>query len=277
MIRILLLFFLLLPSHLLLAQRYYPSGFLSREQLGFGMGTSTYFGDLQEEGYFASTLHFMLNYEYQLHPHWSLKADGVIYQLKASDANSNDAGRMIRNLSFHSTNVELSSSLLFYLFRKLPTDYTQRPSVNIYGQIGLGATYFNPKNIYHGTAYSLRDLQTEGVAYSKVTAVIPMGIGVQFRATDKLDITFETSYRYAFSDYLDDVSTKYQDQSAFQSEIAAALSDPRQELGKKPAAAGSQRGNPTVKDGYGLYSLRLSYYLNGPYYQAKDRKQKWKR
>lgn len=271
------LLLLLFSGHILLAQRYYPAGYFSRNQVSAGIGSSAYFGDLKEEGYFASTLHFMLSLEHQLSPRLGVKAEGVYYQLEGADAQSKDAGRITRNLSFHSSNFELSSSFVLYLFRKLPVGYNNRPLINIYGQLGFGGTYFNPKADYNGNTYVLRDFKTEGVAYRRLVPLIPLGMGIRIKATDKLDITAEASYRYVFSDYLDDVSTVYPDQGRFSSETASVLSDRRQELGIKPATAGSQRGNPGVKDGYGLYTIKLSYYLESLYFRAKDRNKKWMR
>lgn len=219
----------------------------------------------------------MLSYEHQLSQRISVKAEGVYYRLKGNDANSADPGRVSRNLSFHSSNLELSSSLVLYLFRKIPVEYTQRPLLNFYGQIGFGGTSYNPMTYYQGKTWSLRDYKTEGVAYSRFAALIPVGLGVQVRLTENIDISAETTYRYVFSDYLDDVSTVYPGEGSFSSETAAGLSDRRPAPGKEPAAAGSQRGNPGVKDGYGLYTLKVSWYLESFYFRARDRNKKWAR
>lgn len=264
------IFLSLLPCFSLLAQRYYPSGYQSREKFSLGIGSATYFGDLQEEGYIASTPNLMLSYEYLLNPRWSLRVDGLAYQLKGSDANSLSPGRQARNLSFHSTNYELSSSLMLFLFRQQPEVYQRRALVNIYLLAGIGATYFNPKTILNGETYSLRQFRTEGVDYGKFSPVIPAGGGLTIKVNPKLDVALEISYRLSFTDYLDDVSTTYPDAETFSSPTAMALSDRR----LNHEMAGSFRGNPALNDGYGLYNLRVIYYVDRMFYRAKERKKR---
>lgn len=256
------------------AQRYYPSGIQSRSRVSLNMGSSTYMGDLQEDQLIATTPNAGLSYEYQLTPRWGVRADGLAYHLRASDANSMDPGRQERNLSFFSTNYELSGSLMLFLFRNLPAAYSLRKPVNIYALIGLGATYFNPKTVYQRKVYQLQDFQTEGVNYNNISAVIPSGFGITGKVGRRLDLALEATYRLTFTDYLDDVSSFYLDPESYPSELAANLGDRRIENGFEPAAAGSRRGNPALKDGYALYNLRVIYYLNSMYYSATDKRKK---
>ncbi len=261
----------------LYAQRFYPSGLQSREKISIGIGSSTYQGDLQEGRSLASTPDIMLSYEYQLNPRFTLRGDGVLYRLKGSDVKAVSTGKRERNLSFHSTNYELSSSVMVHLFRQLPANYANRRVVNIYGLLGFGLTYYNPKTTYKGQVYQLRDFSTEGISYGKFTPVIPSGMGLEFKAGRKFNVALEATYRITFTDYLDDVSTTYPDQSLLASELAMGLSDRRRELGLEPMAAGSQRGNPAFNDGYAFLNIRLIYFIDKVYYQAKDKKKRLKR
>ena len=43
---------------------------------------------------------------------------------------------------------------------------------------------------------------------------IPTGIGVRYKLSNRLDISAEASYRWTFTDYLDDVSADYPDLSS---------------------------------------------------------------
>lgn len=270
-----LLFFVFTFSSLM-AQRYYPSGTQSRQRLSIGMGPSAYFGDLQAENTIPKTFNLSLSYEYQLRGRLGVRADGALYQLAASDAEASAIYpyRQERNLSFQSTNAELSGSLVLYLFKNLPAAYLSRPAFNLYGLVGMGLTYYNPKTIYQGNSYRLRDYETEGVSYSKLSPHIPMGMGLQVKIAEQLDMAFEIVYRATFTDYLDDVSTIYPGPEYHSSEIAAILSDRRTELGHEPMKAGSQRGNPEMNDGYAFYNIRLIYYLTGPYFGGADKKKK---
>ena len=266
--------FIVLSCFSAFAQRYYPSGVQSRTRVALTFGSSTYMGDLQEDKLIATTPNMGLSYEYQLSPRWGIRADGFAYRLAASDANSMDPGRNGRNLSFFSTNYELSGSLMLFLFRQLPAAYSKRSPLNIYALIGFGATYFNPKTNYQGNTYALRDFQTEGVAYSRISPVIPSGLGVTAKISNRLDLGMEVSYRLTFTDYLDDVSHTYLAREEYSSDLAAALGDRRLENGLEPMAAGSRRGNPALKDGYALYNLRILYYVNSMYYSATDKRKK---
>ncbi|WP_017732688.1 DUF6089 family protein [Nafulsella turpanensis] len=266
-----LLFITLSP---VFAQRFYPSGTQSRERIAIGLGSATYMGDLQESSLPTSTPNLMLSYEYQWTPRWALRADGLVYRIAASDANSLDPGRAARNLSFFSNNLELSGSIMLFLFRELPAAYSQRRKLNMYALLGFGATWFNPQAQLNGKTYNLRKYQTEGVAYGRLSPVIPSGMGLMAKVSQRLNIAMEVTYRISFTDYLDDVSSQYIARENFTSEVAATLADRRIEKGLEPAAAGSRRGNPALKDGYALYNIRLSYYLNSMYYGAKDRKKK---
>jgi hypothetical protein len=122
--------------------------------------------------------------------------------------------------------------------------------------------YFNPKAVMDGQKYALAPLQTEGVKYSRVTPVIPYGLGAKFKATPFFNLAIEAGWRKTFSDYVDDVSSVYVDNSTFTDPIAQKLADRRPEIGLPVKKAGSIRGNPGSKDAYMLFSIRLEYYLS---------------
>lgn len=266
--------FIALPCFSSFAQRYYPSGVQSRTRVAVNFGSSTYMGDLQEEQLMATTPNAGISYEYQLNPRWGLRADGLAYRLSADDANAADPGRYERNLSFFSTNYELSTSLMLYLFRQIPAAYSQRNPLNIYALIGFGATYYNPKTIYEGKTYQLREYRTEGVAYSKFSPVIPAGLGVTAKISARFDLALEATYRVTFTDYLDDVSSSYLAPHEYSSDLAAALADRRLNKKTEPASPTLNRGNSALKDGYALYNFRAIYYLNIMYYSGKDKRKK---
>src|SRR5690606_27087188 len=98
--------------------------------------------------------------------------------------------------------------------------------------------------------------------YGGVALVIPFGAGVKFKVTNEFNMALEAVYRITFTDYMDDVSNRYIDQSNFAGNpIAGILADRRQELGLRPASPGGIRGNPDNNDGYFIFSLKGSYYL----------------
>jgi hypothetical protein len=158
--------------------------------------------------------------------------------------NPESSALYIRNLSFRNDIIELSSTVQFNLFRNL-REYARRKPVNAYLLAGVGIFYSNPKARVpefgpgnrrfsaYGTWVSLRDLGTEGQhsphydirPYSIVQLALPVGGGVTVRLSERADLHLELVYRMLFTDYIDDVSSRYVDLGALNSELARALSD----------------------------------------------------
>ena len=226
-----------------------------------GTGSSTYFGELANDGdYIDAKLNVNAGLQYFFGNHISARAEITWFSLKGSDAIAGDPGRIPRNLSFNSNNYEISGTAAFSLFSNKDRFY-RRPGINIYGFAGLGFIFFNPTTEYKGDKVALRPLETELVAYNRFGIVIPYGLGVRLKVTPIFNISIEGGYRTTFTDYLDDVSTTHKDPSKFTDPLAAALSDRRPEIGLPLAADGYIRGNPDTNDGYMLVNAKLEYYL----------------
>ena len=227
-----------------------------------GTGTSTYFGELANNGdYIDAKLNVDVGLQYFFGNHISARAEMTWFSLKGSDAIAGDPGRVPRNLSFNSNNYEIS---LTGAFNFLPngTQYYRRPPFNIYAFSGIGLMYYNPTTIdKNGDKVALRPLETELVHYSSFGIVVPLGVGIRFKVTPNINLSVETGYRYTFTDYLDDVSSTHKDAAKFTDPLAASLTDRRPEINLPLAADGSIRGNPNRKDGYMLFNAKVEYYL----------------
>ena len=237
-----------------------------------GIGTSTYFGELANDGdYLQAEPSVNLGLQYYVSRKIGIRADVTWFQLSGSDAKAGDPGRVPRNLSFSSNNFEISAVGIYNFYPQGRTFY-QRPTFNFYAFAGIGLCYFNPTTEYQGTRYSLPPLQTELVSYSTFTPVIPVGLGIRFRVGPFANLAFEGGYRTTFTDYLDDVSTTHKDPSKFTDPIAAALSDRRGELNPpRPLAAdGAKRGNPNANDGYFLFNVKFEYYLPVNFFEGSS-------
>lgn len=265
----LLLFFLcfmFLGFQAVQAQSFYNWKRDRKLMLGFGLGTTNYYGDINNPKQVISpNLNVSLNLEYPASPRVNMRLEFMYYQISGADSeyegSSSAEDRYIRNLSFTANNFEATIGAT-YSFYKDNRVYYRRPKLNPYALLGIGFTTVNPRAQYQGEWYKLRDIQTEGVEYSGAALVIPFGAGVKFKVTNTLNIAFEVAYRVTFTDYLDDVSRTYIDQSNFAGDpVAAILADRRQELGYPPAAAGKIRGNPESNDGYLVIGLKGTYYL----------------
>ncbi len=220
-----------------------------------GTGTSTYLGELANDGdYLDAKPSLSVGLQYYLTPRVSARVEAIWFTLEGSDAKSGDEGRINRNLSFKSNNFEISATGMVNLFAN-GNRYYRRPSYNVYGFAGVGLMYFNPTAEYLGNKYTLQPLQTEGVSYSRVTPAIPLGLGIRFKMGPNLNIAIEGGYRKLFTDYLDDVSTTYP--ATYISTDSELLSV----KGASYAVAGYKRGNPESNDSYILFNAKFEYFL----------------
>lgn len=242
-----------------------------------GIGTSTYFGELANPGdYIDAKPTVNVGLQYYLNNRFALRGEITWYQLKGSDSQADDNSRLRRNLSFVSNNFELNATGIVNFFPQGQRFY-QRPGFNLYGFAGLGVTYFNPKAEYQGEKVALQPLELEGKKYSRITPVIPVGLGLRLKAGPFFNIAFEGGYRTLFTDYLDDVSSQHVDPASFSDPIAAALADRRPELGLPAAPAGTQRGNPDNNDGYFLFTVKIEYYLPDDFFGINNGQKKLNR
>jgi hypothetical protein len=227
---------------------------------GGGLHFLTYFGDLAPTEDFLSTdisqikpgVSAFLNYRYG--PRMSLKAELLCGRLTGDDFTSADPydpiarSRYIRNLSFRNDILDLSLMSQFYIFKNY-LDFRERKAFNIYFNGGFSVFYHNPKGRvpdfkvnnerYPNTGQwvALRPLGTEGQfsehydikPYSKIQFSVPVGGGFNFKLSDRLDFDFEINYRFLLTDYIDDVSGKYVDLGALDSDLAKSMSDRSQE------------------------------------------------
>lgn len=300
-IHILFLTILLLGASDVFAQR-----FDKRKQytsIGGSIGIANYFGDLAPNARMASTdIRFTrpsihLYAMHRFHPRISVRGTFGWSRIRGDDFKSQSTGsqdarfRYIRNLHFRNDIVELTASGVVDLFENRGT-FLKRPQLVPYVYAGLGIIYHNPRaktpqnfGEKGGEWVSLQPLQTEGTTYSRVQFVIPAGLGVRYRVTDRFDFAFEVGFRYSFTDYLDDVSGDYPEPASLQSDLARVMSNRTGEdassrnlggvLGSlgydiDPATgnvrqfvAGERRGNDGDRDWYVVTGFHLYYILGG--------------
>ena len=102
---------------------------------------------------------------------------------------------------------------------------------------------------------------------------VPIGFSYMVRLHRQWSFGFEATYRYTFTDYIDDVSTEYYDPSDIQlyqgdknGEIAAYLSNPslgpaNGGLPSYVTAPGQQRGDKEDNDGYFFAMIKVDYLI----------------
>lgn len=246
----------------------------------------TYFGDLAPADNFLSTEFSQIKpgvsafVQYKYGPHMAIKAELMYGRLTGDDftsANPNDdqaRGRYIRNLSFRNDILDLSIMPQFYFFKNY-LDYKRRKFFNIYINGGISLFYHNPKGRVpdfkisgerypnSGEWVKLRPLGTEGQfsefyendPYSSVQFSIPFGGGFNFRLSERLDFAFEINYRILLTDHIDDVSGKFVDLGALDSDMAKSMSDRSQE--EYAAISGEERDYDLI-----LSSTQINTYIS---------------
>jgi hypothetical protein len=231
----------------------------------------------------------------------------------ADPANDNSAYRFVRNLSFRNRIKELSVVGQFDLFPNQGT-YISRVRWTPYAFAGLAVFHHNPqaKDI-DGTWVDLQPLGTEGQfadlpsdavnsgiqPYKRIQVAIPFGLGARFRINEVLDLSAEFSFRYLFTDYIDDISGNYVDLSLLESDQARRLSyrsgevnpnasekvglilsntHPSLTFDGRPIVNGygseypdNLRGNINDKDIYTMTTIRLTYIMGKTFHRAKFR------
>ena len=97
---------------------------------------------------------------------------------------------------------------------------------------------------------------------------IPVGFGIKYAVTSKVNLSFEVAYRFTTTDYIDDVSTTYVGADKFPSvngapSVASLLQDRSYETGATTIGnEGSQRGFSKQNDSYAIAEVGISFNLS---------------
>lgn len=230
-------------------------------------GTANYFGDLCPTGdcYGNSKFNAGLGVSYRMNDYLFFSFNLQYYRMGGSDKETGNPGLVKRNLSFRADNFEASFLAHFEFLNYNTFRYLSRKEfpVSMFMFTGFGITTNSPMaQPAGGTDFvALRPLQTEGVAYSPVAAILPIGLGISYKVLKNLEVTLKAGYRFTSSDYLDDVSGKYADPATLKSNQARDFAYRGDEVGFEGYGIGSKRGNPDSNDGYLLFNLEVQYNL----------------
>lgn len=262
---ILILTGLLFCAVLALGQGFYNKNRNRNFIVSAGTGTTHYYGDLAKEGdHFNIKPNLSLGARYNFYRWFSAGAELTWFMLGGND--NTDPGKEIRNLSFQSHNIELSTVVHVSLFEEDRRFY-MRTFANPYLYGGIGLVNFNPTAKLDGERYNLRKLNTSGEDYSNFTVSFPVGAGVKFRVNPFFNVVLDGGYRFLITDNLDDVSSGiYPDPASFSDEVARKLSDRTYETLPPGTPTWAEqgknfRGDPSDKDGYFIFNVKVEYYL----------------
>ncbi|HTQ27274.1 MAG TPA: DUF6089 family protein [Puia sp.] len=235
-------------------------------------GISNYSGDLQAKPFTLdqSYASFGAGVQYDLTRNFSLLSNLNYLHVGASDQ-FNKASLQPRNLSFQ-TDIFEWNVLAEYNFLDL-----SRKRFSPYVFAGLAVYHFNPFAYdTMGNKVYLQPLSTEGEGlteypdrkpYNLTQLAIPFGAGIKLRVTDNVTVAYEINFRKLFTDYLDDVSTTYVDETtllAARGPEAVEMAYRGNEVkgGAPYPPDGTTRGGSKYKDWYYFTGLRVSIGLN---------------
>jgi len=208
------------------------------------------------------------------------------YDSATKDKGGEEVFRKMRNLQFRSSLLEGYAALEI-----APTVFLEKydglfGKLRPYGLIGIGVFHFNPKGKYYapdGTSkwVALQPLHLEGQGfpeypdrkpYSLTQMEIPMGFGFKYYVKENFYVGFEILHRQTFTDYMDDVSKTYIDNSLFAKYLTpeqAAMANQlyyRQDFvpytTQTRTPTDPQRGDATQNDAFFSSIIRLGWRLN---------------
>lgn len=267
------LLFSFIPFNMLRAQA--GKGFEGNElqgEFGITAGMAHYFGDLNTRmGLNRSKPALGIFYRKQFNNYLSLRVGMHYAQVGYSDTYSNNQYQNLRNLSFNSDIWEFAVHGDFNFFRFIPNnpDYRSTPFLSL----GLGVFSYNPYAFYNGEKIFLRPLGTEGQnigyngrkAYGSMALCIPIGLGIKYNISERMNFSVQVLHRLTNTDYLDDVSTTFVGIEKFGGlpngdlSLAAKLQDRSYEKGSNIGLEGKQRGWSKQKDQFLMAEIGLSF------------------
>lgn len=217
----------------------------------------------------------------------ALRVEATAGSVKSNDSllapvkKSNGAiGRYNRNLSFRSPIYEVTLTAEFHpidFFHNFnPESYPPAFSPYIIG--GIGYFHFNPQARLNSDWIDLKPLHTEGQGFAeypdrkeyKLNQInIPLGVGIVYELSPKFNVRIEYINRHLYTDYLDDVHSKYIDPALFSKYLSgtqlsqALILNNRRRSDAVPnlttARPGGRRGNPLNKDAYFTINFKVGF------------------
>ena len=309
---IFLVFAILFGPIIVLSQGYYNRYDYRRKRHEFtlGGGASNFLGELGGRDMIGSGFIYDLefketsyvgefSYSYYALSKFAIRTNLAVGKVSGNDNLTTEYFRQNRNLNFESMIIE--GALLFQVHlikERTGNRYNLRSpagrflgmrnpiGIGLYTFAGIGAFYYNPVGQSpDGNKYKLKPLRTEGQGlpggaepYSGVSGCIPLGFGIRKAFNGNGGIKLEASYRFTFTDYIDDVSTVYYNNDYLAdnvSAVAAQMADPS--LGATyynsdgngnldgpytHTETGYQRGDSSDNDGYMFVTLSAYRQLN---------------
>jgi len=158
--------------------------FAQINEAGIFGGGSNYIGDIGRTNYiYPNSYAVGAIYKWNMHPHFSLRANYTYSRIVGDDSQSNNSFRKVRGLSFSNDIHELVAGIEYHFFKYnlSKTGYTNTP----YLFVEAGAVNYGTEG---GRTFN----------YS-----MPFGAGFKTILAPSVGIGFEAGFRYTFKDNID--------------------------------------------------------------------------
>jgi hypothetical protein len=186
-----------------------------------GIGTANYFGDiggfspgdnllgLKDYRFLQTRPSMFLGIRYKVRQDWAVKLNltyGFLHGNDKRGSNENRGYEFSTNIFEPSLQAEysfmkekMSNNYLMMKGRRV-TDFASH--ISMYGFAGLGTVFFSPKP-------SQAVIDRVGTDYTKVSLVLPIGIGIKLGINPVNSLAFEMGGRFTTSDYIDGFTSKF--------------------------------------------------------------------
>jgi hypothetical protein len=219
--------------------------------LTFKAGLANYHGDLQPKSVTFSQAKFLgsVGLRYDISAHVAARTSFSLGSIQADDKKGT-AAMQARNLNFKTSLFDWELSGQYNIFSLNDKWWTP------YVFAGVSVFHYNPYTKTNtGAKTYLAPLSTEGEGftagaktYSLTQLSLPVGIGFDYALNEDIRLGLEFNYHILFTDYLDDVSGVYADQTALlHAKGQTAVDLAYRGAGAYPPA-GSLRGNSNNKN-----------------------------
>ena len=186
-------------------------------QAGINGGLMIYQGDLTPSplgSYKTAKPAFGVYVSRILNPYFAIRANAAFGSLRGDEARySNPSWRKLRSLNFSTPVTEITGLLVWNPFGNNNNELGMRLTPYLMG--GAGAAFLNISRDYSkmdSVAFPSSSKQRQGLGLDSIHSlprslfVLPLGAGVAYYLSPNFSLTFETMFRYTFTDYLDGFS-----------------------------------------------------------------------
>ena len=246
-----------------------------------GLGIAYFSGDLGGAGFSPASLKPVVSggLRYYFTNRVAVRVNVSYGKLAADDSLSSNLYSKQRNLNFKSDILDAALQIEYSLLnwnvrgqsKKLVTTHINRRH-NLYVFTGISVFHFKPYGKLNGQWYSLQELSTAGQGlpngakpYSLYAISIPIGSGYKVLVNKTVSIGVEVTFRKTFTDYIDDVSAPYYDNTLLRQakgNIAADIADKNKFRDGAKRRAGEGRGNPNSNDNFAFLQITFNKRLN---------------